>query len=446
MIDLDAVIDGKEGSPRLTDLLKMAEDHHAKVGPEGADSGVIRFLKMQTMRDGTEKVAKTISNLIVILKRDKRWKKKIWLNQFSKWPYYKDRPLEDTDYTEIRESIEKNYGVEFSIAAVTEACAYIAKINGKNPLLDWLNGTIWDGVPRMDEWVIRACGVDDTKLAREMGRKWLIQCVARAMEPGCKADCVLILVGPQGAKKSTTFRILASPEYFGDTTMDIGHANAYMQIHRAWIYEVAELDSIRKARNSSVKAFLSAQEDIFRPPYGHNAVVWKRHTSFCGTTNKAEFITDATGSRRFWPLHVGKMNFDWTQHNREQLWAEAVVAYKNGEKWWLEDETQEALNTQSSEFRQYDPWQEILERYITHNGINCSTTDLMEQALKLEKYQMTKVSEMRVADIMRQLGYERVRRRVFGDRKYVWVEMKKDNVIEIEKPAVVVDNEDVKGS
>ena len=93
------------------------------------------------------------------------------------------------------------------------------------------------------------------------------------------------------------------------------------------------------------------------------------------------------------------------------------------------------------EFRQYDPWQEILERYISHNGIGSSTTDLMEQALKLEKYQMTKVSEMRVADIMRQLGYERVRRRVFGDRKYVWVEAEKDNVIDIEKPAVVVDNE-----
>ena len=70
----------------------------------------------------------------------------------------------------------------------------------------------------------------------------------------------------------------------------------------------------------------------------------------------------------------------------------------------------------------------------------------MEQALKLEKYQMTRASEMRVGDIMRQLGYERVRRRVFGDRKYVWVTMKEDNVIEIEKPVVVVDNEDVKGS
>ena len=107
---------------------------------------------------------------------------------------------------------------------------------------------------------------------------------------------------------------------------------------------------------------------------------------------------------------------------------------------------QSELDTQSSDFRQFDPWQEIIERYVRANGINCSTTDLMEQALKLEKYQMTRASEMRVGDIMRQLGYERVRRRVFGDRKYVWVAMKEDNVIEIEKPAVVVDNEDVKGS
>jgi putative DNA primase/helicase len=167
---------------------------------------------------------------------------------------------------------------------------------------------------------------------------------------------------------------------------------------------------------------------------------------FCGTTNKAEFITDETGSRRYWPIQVGKIDTDWIEHNRSQLWAEAVVAYKNGERWYLENEVQSELDTQSSDFRQFDPWQEIIERYVRANGINCSTTDLMEQALKLEKYQMTRASEMRVGDIMRQLGYERVRRRVFGDRKYVWVAMKEDNVIEIEKPAVVVDNEDVKGS
>jgi len=446
MLDIDAVIDGKQGSPRLSDLLAMAEKHKEKNGNEGVDGKVINHLEMQTNKDGTQKIKPTVPNLITIMEKDKRWKKRIWLNEFSNAIYMKDDPLKDTDYTRIKRWMYKHYNVHFTTDSIVEATNYIAEVNGHNPLTSWLNKSVWDGVPRMDEWLVRACGTEDNKLNREIGRRWLVQCVARAMEPGCKADCVLILVGPQGARKSTTFRILGSPEYFCDTPMDIGSSNAYMQIHRAWIYEVAELDSIRRARNSSTKAFLSAQEDTFRLPYARQTVTLKRHTVFCGTTNKAEFITDETGSRRYWPIQVGKMNTDWTEHNRHQLWAEAVVAYKNGEKWYLENETQEKLNEQSSDFRQFDPWHEIIERYIRANGVNLSTTDLMEQGLKLEKYQMTRASEMRVGDIMRQLGFERVRRRIFGDRKYIWIKSEKDNVIEMEKPKVVVDNEDSRGS
>jgi predicted P-loop ATPase len=441
MLDIDAIITGKPGSPRLSDLLSMAEKGHEDSAQSGMDSKVVSHLEMQTSKDGVQNIKSTVPNLLIIMEKDKRWKKKVWLNEFSNAIYLDEKPLKDTDYTRIKRWMFKQYGVHFSTEIIVEATNYVAEINGHNPLTSWLNKSVWDGVPRMDEWLVRACGGEDNKLNREIGRRWLIQCIARAMEPGCKADCVLILVGPQGARKSTTFRILGSPEYFCDTPMDIGSSNAYMQIHRAWIYEVAELDSIRRARNSSTKAFLSAQEDTFRLPYARQTVTLKRHTVFCGTTNKAEFITDETGSRRYWPIQVGKMDTDWTEHNRSQLWSEAVVAYKNGEKWYLENETQEELNKQSSDFRQFDPWHEIVERYIRANGLNMSTTDLMEQGLKLEKYQMTRASEMRVGDIMRQLGFDRVRKRVFGDRKYVWVEANKDNVIEIQKP-VAVDNED----
>tara|TARA_R110000824_G_scaffold303710_1_gene491510 strand:- start:3487 stop:4824 length:1338 start_codon:yes stop_codon:yes gene_type:complete len=445
MLDIDEVIDGKPNSLRLSDLLAMAEKNKDKDDDESADSKVISHLEMQTSKDGIQKIKPTVPNLLTIMEKDKRWKKKIWLNEFSNAIYLDEKPLKDTDYTRVKRWMYNHYRTHFSTDAIVEATNYVAESNGHNPLTSWLNKSVWDGVPRMDEWLVRACGSEDSKLNREIGRRWLIQCVARAMEPGCKADCVLILVGPQGARKSTTFRILGSPEYFCDTPMDIGSSNAYMQIHRAWIYEVAELDSIRRARNSSTKAFLSAQEDTFRLPYARQTVTLKRHTVFCGTTNKAEFITDETGSRRYWPVQVGKMDTDWTEHNRSQLWSEAVVAYKNGEKWYLENETQEELNEQSSDFRQFDPWHEIIERYIKANGVNISTTELMEQGLKLEKYQMTRASEMRVGDIMRQLGFDRVRRRVFGDRKYIWVESEKDNVIEMEKPTVVVDNEDSRG-
>ena len=102
MLDLDAVIDGKQGSPRLTDLLKMAEEAHSKSGQDGVDGRVLNLLEMQTNKDGTQKVAPPVSNLLTILDRDKRWKKKVWLNEFSTTNYYQDRPLKDTDYTRIK--------------------------------------------------------------------------------------------------------------------------------------------------------------------------------------------------------------------------------------------------------------------------------------------------------------------------------------------------------
>ncbi len=441
MLDIDALIDGQPGSPRLTDLLKKAEQHFEKNGQTGADNSLVNLLEMQTTRDGQQKIKATVPNLLLIMGKDKRWRKKIWLNEFSNTIYHEDAPLKDTDYTRVKTWMFNQYGVHFSTDAIVEAINFIAEENGKNPLVSWLKDIVWDGVPRMDEWLIRGCGTEDTKLAREIGRRWLVQCIARAMEPGCKADCVLILVGPQGARKSTTFRILASPEYFCDTPMDIGSSNAYMQIHRAWIYEVAELDSIHRARNSSTKAFLSAQEDTFRAPYARQPISLKRHTVFCGTTNKAEFITDQTGSRRYWPIQIGKIDSDWTEVNREQLWAEAVVAYNNGEKWYLENEVQQQLEKQSSEFKQIDPWHEIIENWIVSAPSGSSTTDIMMNALKLEKYQMTRASEMRVADIMRELKYEKHRARVYGERKYVWRKIDPDNLIQITTTPVAVETQ-----
>jgi predicted P-loop ATPase len=166
-------------------------------------------------------------------------------------------------------------------------------------------------------------------------------------------------------------------------------------------------------------------------------ITLKRHTVFCGTTNKGEFITDMTGSRRYWPVQIGAIDTDWTTANRSQIWAEAVVAYNNGEKWYLENEAAKELEAQSSDFRQYDPWHEVIEQWLIGNMRRSSTSEIMTQALSLEKYQMTRNNEMRVGDIMRQLGYDRVRRRIMGQRTYVWVKDKTDNVMPITKPSLV---------
>ena len=439
MVDLDQILSGKPDGISLPELLKLAEENHAKGLQEGPQPSVISLLETSTTRDGCEKIRPTVPNLITILEKDRRWKKKVWMDEFRSVIMLEDGDYKDTDDTRMKRWMHKHYNVHFSTDTIVESVGYVAEENGRNPLVNWLKGITWDGTPRMDEWLVRAVGAEDNKLNREMGRRWLIQCIARAFKPGIKADCVLILVGPQGARKSTTFRVLASDEYFCDTPMDIGSSNAYMQIHRAWVYEVAELDSIRRAHNSSTKAFLSAQEDTFRPPYGRKAITLKRHTVFCGTTNKAAFITDMTGSRRYWPVQIGKIDTGWTEQNRAQLWAEAVVAFNNGEKWYLENESEQQLEEQSSDFRQYDPWHEVIEDFMNGRVHALSTSELMTQALNLEKYQMTRNNEMRVGDIMRQLGYERVRRRIGGQRTYVWKKEDPDNVLSISKPELVAD-------
>jgi len=436
-MDLDDVLSGKPGAPTLKQLMDSAEKEHKMGVTSGPQPTVFSRLETMVTRTGETKIKPTVPNLIIILERDKRWKGRIWLDQFSNAPMLDENPYKDTDNTRIKRWMYRHYNVHFGTEVVVESTNFVAEENGRNPLVEWLEEITWDGVPRMDEWLPRAIGAKDTKLIREVGRRWLIQCIARALKPGIKADCVLILVGRQGAKKSTTFRILASDKYFCDTPMDIGSSNAYMQIHRAWVYEVAELDSIRRAHNSSTKAFLSAQEDTFRPPYGRNTITLKRHTVFCGTTNKGEFITDMTGSRRYWPVEIGKIDTEWTKINREQLWAEAVVAFKNGEKWYLENEAEKELEDQSSDFRQIDPWQEVIEDWIGGRDI-ISTKELMKHGLKLESYQMTRHAEMRIGDIMRQMNYERIRRQIGGQRTYVW--KRADNVISIELNEIPKEN------
>ena len=136
MLDIDEVIDGKPGSPRLSDLLAMAEQGHEQKGDQGIDSKVISHLEMQTSKDGVQKIKPTVPNMLVIMEKDKRWKKKIWLNEFSNAIYLDEKPLKDTDYTRVKRWMHSQYSVHFSTDAIVEATNFIAEQNGKNPLVD----------------------------------------------------------------------------------------------------------------------------------------------------------------------------------------------------------------------------------------------------------------------------------------------------------------------
>ena len=431
MADLDEVL--AAGQRRLADLLHAAENEHCVnqpnqlpeqvTLPENETDGRITDLMEQfTDRNGqpTGRFRKNKNNLYIILRRDRRWRGRVWLNSFTNTLKIDDRDYRDTDDTRIALWVSRAYGLEYSEAAISATTQLIGEENKRNPLIEWLDSIHWDGTPRLASWIIEATDCPDTELNRKMAEKWLIQAIARAYQPGCKADCVLILAGDQGAGKSTLFRTLATDEYFADTPLDIGSANSYSQIARAWIYEVAELDSVRRSANSATKAFLSAQEDNFRPAYGRHAITIKRHVVFAGTTNEAQFINDMTGSRRYWPIKVNEVNLHWVRENKDQLWAEAIVAYRAGETWYLDKEMDIKRHDFSKIYRQDDPWVEPITSYLMVHRGHVTMTMVMEEGLKIERARMNRRDEMRISEILRELHYEKKRTTVDGKRKYVW--------------------------
>lgn len=417
----------------LAGLVEDADQRPPVKADETTVRGRIRrLLVRKKTKDGEGAPLSTLAkNVETVLRNDPDFANDIWKDMWSQELMWGDREYRDTESTKVRVRIFDLYGFEPPKSLVDEVVAKVAEEHGKNPLTDWLDGLEWDGVPRIDSYLVRAIGCDDVKIHRQMSRKWLIAAIARALRPGCKMDTALILSGGQGALKSQSFERLAGEDYFVDTALEIGDRRGYLQLQKAWIYELAELDSIRRRENTQVKSFMASRFDTFVPPYGRHTVRIRRHCVMCGTTNKVQFLNDPTGSRRYWPVRVGVIDLDWIEDNRDQIWAEAVVAFKAGEKWWFGSEGEMALQDASESFQEVDPWVEVVETHMRRHAASGQTiSDILQDALHLKTNEMTRLIEMRVSDILQGLGYEKFRGSKRGRRAYLW--RKEADVVEID--------------
>ena len=333
-------------------------------------------------------------------------------------------------YLEIAEA-----GCKISKEVALDCLVKIAKANPYDPIQVYLDHVAAHIQPtyidRLASTYLRPADASSPEptLYDHMLRCTLIAAVRRIYEPGSKHDNATVLMGEQGARKSSFWAAIGG-EFFSDALRDISSKDDIMVLHRSWIMEWAELDHITSKKHAGqVKAFLSQSTDMFRVPYGKATEAFPRRCIIVGSTNRDNgFLVDETGNRRFWVIPVTctlqqPIDVSALLKERDAIWSAAVAAYRNGESSVLTAEQEAQVAEQNEDYLVESPWRAPIEAWLVapHNRSKNITTDvLLAEAIAKPIERQSRSDQMQVASILRDLGYDRRRLRIDGVLKWVY--------------------------
>ena len=323
-------------------------------------------------------IKSTAKNIICILEKDPKLSGHLWHDDFTGFDLIRgglpwDRKAKlwgNRDDANLRIYMEEQYNITGK-DKIKDAKDAVMTRHKVHPIREYLEGLRWDGVSRLDRLIIDYLGAEDTPLNRAMTRKHFTAAVSRVMRPGCKYDYCLILTGLEGIGKSTLLRVMGGL-WFSDSLTTMEGKLGMEQLRGAWIIELGELSGIKKSEVESVKSYISRQDDIYRAAYGTVVEKHPRQCVFCGTTNETYFLKGDTGNRRFWVIKVLP---DLRKHgdvktaveaDRDQLWAEAVERWREGEPLYLRPDLEAEARARQQEYNDDsdDPLRDLLSVFL----------------------------------------------------------------------------------
>ena len=375
------------------------------------------------------RIVSNLPNLVTILTHDPEVRGLLRYDAFADHPTLERKPpfpafndtyprrLSDPDVLGLEEWLQHRYSFPNN-APYLKAIQRAAALDSYNPVWMYLTEHPWDGEERIAHIYTDILGAaHQDPFATLLIRRWLISAVARVMQPGCQVDQMLVLQGHEGVGKSSFFRILGG-EWSLETTLAIDSKDQLMSMRVGWLVEFSEFSSIAGwRREERVRAVLTRTRDVYRRPWDRFPVDQPRHCVFCATVNPNEFLTTAPGNRRYWPIRAGTVDRDVLSQQRDQIWAEAVHAYQQREPWYLGEQSEiEQLSERHEQHGSQDEWMEILRDKLLGRPEIKTTTVLIEE-LGIPAKDIEHKHKMRVADILKNLGFKRER----INRDWVWV-------------------------
>lgn len=402
-------------------------------------------------RTNTGKPESTVHNAMLVMEHDDDLGGLFWLDEFANavrmsrapcWPGGEAHEFSEQDGTEVAAWIGSpdRYMVNLKKDLVLDCVEAIARRRKVHPVRQYLTELVWDKKPRLEGMFRRYFNADDTAYTRAAAMCWLVSAVARILwvDPktrhnGAQVDFMLVLEGEQGRGKTSAVRVLFGAEWYAEAQESPSSKDFYQALRGRWCVEIGEMDSFSKADVTKVKQAITARFDTYRPSYGRVSRSFRRECVFVGTTNEYEYLRDPTGARRFLPIRVGTLDLSAIVADRDQLWAEAVALFRDGFAWW--ELPPEAAEQQEERFAE-DSWQGIVQRWLNYRAnpdsypnrlqqdsraadpledgkrttVKYATTaELLTWALGIDVGKHGKPEQMRIAQIMKRLGWSHER-------------------------------------
>jgi predicted P-loop ATPase len=320
---------------------------------------------------------------------------------------FSPRPCTDVDVGVVQERLQ-HLGLSRLSKDVTHQAADIRAAERRfHPVRTYLNNLAWDGKARVSQLFPVYFGSAATDYATAIGTMFMVGMVARILEPGCKADHMVVLEGAQGTLKSTACRILGG-DFFSDNLPDVSAGKDVSQhIRGKWLIEVSEMHAMNRAETTLLKAFITRQVERYRPSFGRKEVIEPRQCVFIGTTNKDTYLRDETGGRRFWPIKTGKINVKALTRDRDQLFAEAVRSYHNRVAWWPDkDFEQQHIAPEQAARYEADVWEENIATYLKTNT-KVTVGQIAKEALHIDTPRLGRAEQNRIIAALERIGWRR---------------------------------------